>query len=73
VSSATARLRAFSCGYRDSSHLTGGTHQKARSRPASGYHPIRKLLENVRVAGILQAGHADIHAGLEKIAAIEAW
>jgi hypothetical protein len=36
---------------------------------ASAY--IRKLLENIKVARVLQAGHPDIYAGLEKIAAIE--
>ena len=35
VSSATARLNAFSCGYRDAVPLTGVQHQKALSRPVS--------------------------------------
>jgi hypothetical protein len=42
VSSATARLRAFSYGYRDSLRLTVFVHQKARSRPASSYRPSRR-------------------------------
>ena len=37
---------------------------------ARGY--IRKLLENVNVAGFLKASHADIHAEFEKIAVTEA-
>lgn len=35
MSSATARLNAFSCGYRDAVPLTGVQHQKALSRPVS--------------------------------------
>jgi len=42
VSSATARLRAFSGGYRDSFRLTVVSHPKARSRPASAYRPSRR-------------------------------
>ena len=42
VSSATARLRAFSYGYRVHFHLTGVVHQTARSRPASAYQPSRR-------------------------------
>ena len=42
MSSATARLRAFSYGYRVQFHLTGVLHQKTRSRPASAYQPSRR-------------------------------
>jgi hypothetical protein len=35
VSSATGRLNAFSCGYRDAVPLTGVLYQKALSRPVS--------------------------------------
>jgi hypothetical protein len=36
---ATARLRAFSLGYRDSFGLAGLSHQKPRSRPVQSYRP----------------------------------